>query len=120
MEEEGGEGRGWWWSQTDPLCGESDELSDAVNRGQGRAGHDCVGQTAISHGVKSNLSLCSWLSEYDRVQTWNFKPSHFHHYELLELTANMPTVTGLFGWRLSYLHIKVIMQIIRVNDDLII
>ena len=101
-------------------AGESDELSDAVNRGQGRAGHDCVGQTAISHGVKSNLSLCSWLSEYDRVQTWNFKPSHFHHYELLELTANMPTVTGLFGWRLSYLHIKVIMQIIRVNDDLII
>ena len=35
MEEGGGGGGGK--TQTDPLCGESDELSDAVNRG-GRAG----------------------------------------------------------------------------------
>ena len=81
---EGG-GEGLWcrlWTVDCRLAccaGESDELSDAVNRGQGRAGPDCVGQTPIAHPVKSNLTPRSWLSEYEGVQTRNFKPSDFHH-----------------------------------------
>ena len=116
--EEGGKGGE---TQTDPLCGESDELSDAVNRG-GRAGQGrawlCWTNTNIC--VKSNLTLCPRPPENQRVQAWNFKRWDFHHYQLLELTANSHWIVWLdielFTQKSNYAD----YQIMTVNDDLII
>ena len=71
----------------------------------------CWTNTDIS-GVKSNLQLAPGYLAMNIVRPRNFKRSDFDDYELFGLSSTNNN-------RLSYLHIKEIMQIIKENDHLI-